>query len=189
MGTATSWIAIQGASLEEIERELDVVPVRGDAGKIAHGDIACEAAVLAGGWVLVVEPMKRNGNVADARRLARLSRNRRLVACDEESHVMYSGASEWRDGSEVWAVVHASEEASDDLEVRGTPIDGWERIRDELVAAQAQDGEVDYIYEIPLVIAQRVVGFRTGEDGLDAEFVALTRRGQRASGKPWWKFW
>jgi len=123
MGTATSWMAVEGATLEQLATHLPRGP-------------AWEAAILPGGWALAMARMQRDGLVAESDLLARLSRGRRVVVCDEESHVMYAASAEWRDGRERWAVIHASETAADHLVTRPIPIarprwwllrEGWVR--------------------------------------------------------------
>ncbi|MCW5802115.1 MAG: hypothetical protein KIT31_06990 [Deltaproteobacteria bacterium] len=177
MGTCTSWIAIEGASVEQVARELRLRPAPADAAEDPDAGIYM-ASVLPGGWVLLVHRLEYDGVVADREQLEKLSRGRRVVGCDEESHVMYSAASEWREGREVWAVIHSSEEALDHLHARGDLPAGWSSVKDELMAqhaAAAKSGEgVDYAYEVPLVTAKLVVGYRfASEDDDDLEVVAL----------------
>ena len=90
----------------------------------------------------------------------------------------------------MWALVHESDRAADHLDVRGVPPDGWTGVRDDCLRKQSAAGsDVDYVYEIPPAVAQRVVGYRLEtDDDDDLTFVPL---GSAASGtpKPWWKLW
>jgi hypothetical protein len=188
MGTSTSWIAIEGSTVEQVAWALRLTP-SSDATNDT-GDSGYLAAMLPAGWVLVVRRMESNGVVADRELLKELSSGRRVVGCDEESHVMYSASSEWRDGREVWVVIHSSEDAADHLEMRGDLPSGWAGAKDELIAMQAEavkaQDSVDYVYEVPLSIAKLVVGYRSeSDDDDDLEFVTLVP----TSSKPWWKFW
>jgi hypothetical protein len=193
MGTSTSWIAVAGADLEKVAQQLGLAPLPDRAQTPAMPDALYEAAVLESGWILLVKRLENNGVVAEPAPLAALSHGWRVIGCDEESHVMYSASSEWRKGREAWAIVHASERAADHLDVRGEPPPEWATIRDELrneqATAEEEGSNVDYVYEIPLVVAERVVGYRTdSEDSDDLRFVALGRRLGRSQ-KPWWKLW
>lgn len=186
MGTSTSWIAIEGMNLEQLGDALGLAPAptdwTNDGTELPH-----VAAMLPTGWVLLVRRLERDGLVADRELLAQLSRSSRVVGCDEESHVMYSACSEWRDGREVWAVIHAADEAQDHLATRGDLPAGWTAARDESLTSQARSGQdVDYIFEIPLAVAKLVVGYRLESDDDDAlDYVTLLRRPP----KPWWRFW
>ncbi len=195
MGTSTSWIAAHGATLDELASRLDLER----SSDSSSGDaIAYEAVILANGWIIFVHRMVENGVVAQPKLLADLSREWRVVGCDEESHVMYSAASEWLDGRETWAAFHSSEEAADHFELRGAPPPESNGVRDEFLAkhaaASAAGENVDYVYEIPLVLAHRAVGFRVDViENDDLDFVALKARSRPASpsgrSKPWWKVW
>jgi hypothetical protein len=189
VGTSTSWISVAGPSLDELAEELGVVRT---AQAPSQRGSAFEAATLEDGWVLFLEKLKRNGVVAGPQVLEQLSRRWRVVGCDEESHVMYSASSEWRDGREVWALVHAAENGIEHLEVRGSPPENWMLVRDEHLEQQERAGDenVDYVYEIPLVVAQRVVGYRLEtemDDQLD--FIPLIKAPAGSASKPWWKLW
>lgn len=209
MGTSTSWVAVEAVSVEQVACELGLrraPPEHQGAGPY-------EAAILPTGWLLLVRRLEADGVVADRTLLEKLSRGRRVVGCDEESHVMYSAAAEWRDGREVWAVIHASEQAADHLVVRGTPPAQWQAVRDAQAANQAaaSGDEVDYVYEVPPEVAKLVVGHRTdSEDDDELDFIALVPTAETSTStststsspasspapasdtpavKPWWKFW
>jgi hypothetical protein len=188
MGTGTSWIAVEGTTLEQLARELGLAPV---TDRSAHRDESSfRVAMLPNGWALLVRPMEGDGVVAERELLKKLSSGRGVVGCDEESHVMYSASSEWRDGSEVWAEIHSSAQAPDHLDTRGElPPEGaavkaaW--IAKHAEAVRAGEG-VDYVYEVPLELAKLVVGYRLeSEDDDELELVTLVA----ASPKPWWRFW
>ncbi len=103
---------------------------------------------------------------------------------------MYSSASEWQRGLEVWALVHEFERAADHLDVRGVPPDGWKDVRDKCLSEQATVGSgVDYVYEIPLVVAQRVVGYRTETDDDDELIFVPLDLVANGTPKRWWRFW
>jgi hypothetical protein len=156
----------------------DVGLVRPPVASTSSGDDRGEyqAVVLPAGWVLVECRLSGNGVVADGELLKRLSQSGSVVGCDEESHVMYSAASEWREGREIWSVVHSSEKARDHLAITGVPPDGWTKIRDEFLEQQHREpqGDVDCIYEIPLTVAEHLVGYRSdSEAAASLEFVTL----------------
>lgn len=180
---------MDGATLEEVARELRLTPAPPDWTE-DRGGSSYQATRLAGGWVLLVRRMEGAGIVAESEMLAKLSRGRRVVACDEDSRVMYSAASEWVEGRERWALIHSSEQADDHLAARGDLPGGWTAKRDQSLAEQARAAEgeeaVDRAYEVPLEVARLVVGYRIeSEDSDELELVTLLTR----SSKPWWRFW
>ncbi len=197
MGTSTSWIAVEGATLEQVARDLHLTPASADPTEAPGEDNEYQAAMLPTGWVLLVCRMKRNGVVADPEVLKELSSSHRIVGCDEESHVMYSASCEWRAGRELWSVIHSSEEAATHLAARGDLPTGWPATRDEGMAVQAEavkaGEDVDYVYEIPLAVAKQVVGYRLeSDDDDDLEYVTLVAASPQTAprqSKPWWRFW
>ncbi len=183
MGTSTSWIAVEGASVAELAAHLRFVAAPDD-GEI---DGAPQATIVPSGWALIVSRMKNAGVVEDARTLRGLARRWRTVACDEESHIMYAAACEWRDGREVWAVAHSSAETAVPLMIRGALPPGSIEVREKWLAqdveAAASGARVDYVYEIPLEIARLVVGYRLDSDDDETlTYVPLIPR-------RWWRFW
>jgi hypothetical protein len=176
-------------NLEQVARDLGLAPAPSDFDEDAANS-SYEAAVLPSGWVLLVRRMEGEGIVAERALLEKLSSGRRVVGCDEESHVMYSASSEWREGREVWAVIHSSEQAADHLDARGDLPPSWTDVKDEWTTKHAEGASdeegVDYFYEVPLEVAKLVVGHRMeSEDDDELEFVTLVT----ASSKPWWRFW
>jgi hypothetical protein len=210
MGTSTQWLAVEGATIDDVARHMGLVTV--EAARAPQD--AWEAfTVPKTGWVVFMQAMQHSGLVYEPAVLTDLSRRFRVVACDEEDHVMYSAACEWQDGRERWAVVHDWQEGAKHLEIRGEPPDGWQAVRDDILAQQAkadaQKEDVDLVYDIPLVIAQKIVGYRllADENGDIGKLVTLASATstsapiaskplaskQAASNpvarKPWWKLW
>jgi hypothetical protein len=192
MGTSTSWIAVEGESLEQVAQALRLIPAPSDWTNAGRED-SYLAAMLPAGWVLLVRRLEGDGVVADHEILKKLSAGRRVVGCDEESHVMYSASSEWREGREVWAVIHSSEKAREHLATRGDLPQGWSATRDESLAEQAKAAEsgqdVDFVYEIPPAVAKLIVGYRLDSEDDDAlDYVTLLGgppTPSTRSSKPW----
>jgi hypothetical protein len=190
MGSSTSWVAVHGATIEELAERLQLTETTEQPARDA---ISYEVGALSNGWVILLFRMRDNGVVADTQLLEELSRTWRVFGCDEETHVMYSAASEWRDGREVWAVIHRSDEAPDHVDVRGTlPADAI-AVKDEYVAkhaaATAAGDNVDHVYEIAVALGRRVVGYSLdGPENDDLALVTLKSRPPRSeTKKPWWK--
>jgi hypothetical protein len=103
---------------------------------------------------------------------------------------MYSAASEWREGLETWSVVHSSEDGPEHLAVAGEPPEGWTTIRDDFLAQQRSQAraEVDCVYEVPLALAERVVGYRSESEATQAlDYVTLIADPGRSSRRRVWR--
>jgi hypothetical protein len=127
--------------------------------------------------------------------LALVSAKTDAVACSIEEHVMVSLACQWSGGAEVWSATHDAQRSIEHLEVTGRLPDFADEVRSQLLAQQAEetgaDVQVDFVFEVPLELARRIVGFKHDEEGDPARFEVLeTRPGsQLISRKAWWRLW
>ena len=130
--------------------------------------------------------------------LKRVSAGCEVVAADVEEHVMVSVAKGWNDGHELWSVTHDARRGTEHLEAFGELPAAYVSIRDRLRSEQTEAGgpdvEVDYIFDVPVQLAQNLTGYRHDEDmseASDEPFEVLvattasrTTRGERPS---FWK--
>lgn len=108
---------------------------------------------------------------------------------------MFSEAAGWRDGRQEWRVTHRGEDGPMGLDVSGTPPSQFAAIRDDLSARQDAEGgaaaEVDFLFDIPVALAQSLTGFRHDEGGLDGEEIAFDvlefKEGPATAKKSWFK--
>ena len=107
---------------------------------------------------------------------------REVIICHVEEHVMFASASAFSEGVQRWRIVHESEKARDHLVVEGKPPETFDSIRAQEFARVKDDPEVDFIFEIPIRMAQEIVGFRHDAQPTP-EFNVL-----RDSSKKWWRF-
>lgn len=119
------------------------------------------ARLRSGGWSLLWSEDEEFGRRAEAR-IAELSREVEVVLCVVNETVMFSSAELWRDGALAWRVSHRGDgEDIRDLTVTGTPPLEFEEIRARLFARQdADDGRTDYVFDIPVELAEGMSGFR-----------------------------
>ena len=154
MGFRFSWLAIRGKSREEIHKELSITPT-GTYEELPESP--CTGALLSDGWYLVVE----NGTYFDdLGKLSKLSVNGQMIVCFVHEGIMVSEAAEWRNGKRIWSVLHNTQKALGHLEARGELPSVYDSIRLRLLAKQAAgDGNVDYIFDIPVEVAQSITGY------------------------------
>ena len=179
MGYSTSWIAITLPQNEARSR----FNVRPTGQRSEFAEFTLSDAVLPNGWYLIVA---NRCDWAAGQDLHQLSLGGELVTAFVEEHVMVSGASSWRDGKTIWEVEHNSEIAADHLAESGSLPDGYRDVADELLKRQEIADDCDYIFDIPVMAARMLTGYRHDEDGPWTEgepFEILE------SVRPWWRFW
>ena len=162
MGYSISWIAVLDASPDQGREALGLRPT-GKTGETLEYPVSGTA--LPSSYVVVLSDME-DPLQTDAS-LKALSAGRSLIRCQVEEHVMYCSAEGWIDGERAWSVRHASDKGIYDLDAEGALPDGFEEIRAELVQEQDEEGgedaDVDMIFDIPMVLAQRITGFKHDE--------------------------
>ena len=182
MGYAISWLAVKGKSPEEVHRLLGLIPTgrTGDA-----LDSLITAALLPGGWFLVLlddcaHEFIRKGTPQ------RVSVGCEVVTASVEEHVMASLAEGWKDGRRVWSLHHQSDKGIEHLEVDGAPPESFAGIRSKAFDLQrgSDSKDVDYVFDVPLQVAQSLTGFKHDEGGPD-RFEILERGGRSGSGGFW----
>ena len=118
--------------------------------------------------------------------LGELSKEQDILLCLVEEHVMASSSEFWSAGNRMWWISHEGENGPKGLATDGDLPACFPSIRRELEEAQRVDGgddaDVDHIFEIPLKVAQSLVGFKHDEDCPhlgEEEFVVLSRTARR----------
>ena len=194
MGYSMSWAAVRGSTPEQVRNALALLPT-GTREEFPESETTAEG--LPGGWYMVVSNRDRLRLTSDDV-LARLSATGEVVACCVEEHVMFSSAARWANGRPVWSVQHDAQRGIEHLEASGDLPPRFTAVRDELRAKEAAAGgrkaEVDYIFDVPVVLAQEFAGYRHDEDipGLaeDAfEVLAATAPAepQKPASASWWR--
>ena len=190
MGISNSWFAVRDCPMHEacaklgLETDVAIGDRWPPRGRFAVGE-------LPDGWLLFIMPGLKDGF---ENRFVALSAGSEAVACSVEEHVMYQEARGYRDGAEVWRVVHDPDKGESvfHLAVTGTPPSPFEDIRaranSEQEAEGGEDSNVDLISDVPLDLAKSICGFKHSDDQPDGLSFTLLRRAIPAraegSGKP-----
>lgn len=196
MGVSLSWIAVEGKSGEEVQRQLGLVDT-GERGDDLDYPIA--GLGLRNGWYLVVADECDRKLLSD-RLAVSLSSGATVIGCSVEERVLYSSAKLWRQGKRIWSVQHrGGVHGIMDLAIDGRPPEGFHQLRDDYFAGQESAGGAnaggDLIFEIPLALAKSVVGFHHDEPLSDVEagachVLTIKPNGLLAEAtKPWWRVW
>jgi hypothetical protein len=194
MGYSMTWVAVRGKLPEQVLAELDASPT---GRRAAFGELRLGCCTLPGGWQLVAALGAGHRWVAPES-LAALSSGAEVVACVVEEHTMFSSAEGWQAGERRWRVLHDAQQAADHLVAEGELPSAYAGIAAEQRQLQASSSArgVDELFEIPLKLAQALVGFKHDEGGPGADGVwkelsdgPLPPAAIPAEKKPWWKRW
>jgi hypothetical protein len=193
MGYAVSWLAVRGKLPEQLLADLDASPT---GRRAPFGDARLGRCTLPDGWQLVAA-LRADHRWVAPESLAAVSSGAELVACVVEEHVMVSRAEGWRGGERVWRVLHDAQQAPDHLLAEGDLPTPHARIEAEQRKLQASAGAkgVDELFEVPLKLAQALVGFKHDEGGPGAEGLwqelsdGPLPATPASDKKPWWKRW
>lgn len=169
MGYAISWIALRNRSPEQAAKALGLSPT-GETEEAAEGMFA--GALLETGWYVVVINEYGHRLVEKARSLS-LS-GEVIVACIEE-HVMASSAEGWKLGLRQWSISHQSDQGINHLEEKGTPPKEYHAIKARLLSAQEGAVGVDYVFDVPLELAEAIVGYKH-DNICDVPFAVLEEK-------------
>lgn len=163
MGYSITWCAIRE---EAAEKFLSHVGLSTTGESETDPESRFSTAKLSTGWRLFWS------NKYDcpllAKSVASFSGEHELLLSRVEEHVMASSAELWLGGSRKWWISHEGEDGPKGLDVDGEPPECFPSIQEQMQHAQRAEGgdqaDVDYIFEIPLKVAQALVGFKHDEN-------------------------
>jgi len=190
VGYSVAWIAVQTTDHTALFTEAGIRSTN-EPDEAFESPIA--GAALTNGWYLLVG-QGCNHRLIGRALLSSLSARWPCVACSVEEHVMVSSASLWNAGHEVWSVSHDAQRGRFDLTAAGNLPAAFDELRRRTIREQeAEGGEkagVDVIFEIPLLLAKEITGFKHDEEPtcLAHPAVAFVDEGSPPKG-PWWKIW
>jgi hypothetical protein len=163
MGFSISWFAVPEAAAQKAFDRLGLSPT-GATEEIPESLIS--AAKLDTGW-RVLWYNEYECPFLGPKELAELSNEHDVLRCLVEEHVMASSSELWSRGRRKWSISHEGENGPKGLSIDGEVPDSFSSIRAEMERTQSAAGgdqaDVDYIFEIPLKVAQSVVGFKHDE--------------------------
>jgi hypothetical protein len=160
MGYSQSWLAVKGNQPAAV---LETLGLRGTGTREEIAESPIVGAELPSGWFLVVAGCSGHRLMRDPI-LQRLSAGCEVITGDVEEHVMVSVASGWKDGRKVWSVRHDAQRDMEHLQTEGELPAAFTSIRDRLRSEQQAAGggkaDVDYIFAVPVELAQALTGYR-----------------------------
>lgn len=187
MGYSIAWILVRGKTKEDILARLSLADT--GAPDAANDSPVSGAALPGGGYLVFFNDMAHPATQAAS--MARLSAGCEALGCQVEEHVMASAAFQYKDGAKLWDVVHLSEQGLYHLAVDGTPPALLAAIHAEMRATQDEQGgadaQVDCLFEVPLMLATALCGYRHDEmallSGQTLDFTELVPTAPGAAGR------
>lgn len=156
MGFSIAWLSVPGAAKDKTLAALGLVET---TQREEYPESPLVGALLPTGryviWFEDASPAAFKPEV-----LRELSTGTELLACQIEEHAMCSTAAHWDNGVERWFIAHDAEDGLTNLEVIGVPPAAFEPIRIKQFQLQERRSDVDFIFDVPLSLAEAIVGFR-----------------------------
>lgn len=195
MGYSISWLALGDVTPAAVWHLLGVEET-GQIGLLGASPLV--GRLLPTGWY-VLAANRCDRPLISSGALKAVSAVTSAVAVSIEEHVMFSSVACWNHGSRDWSAEHFGDRDVRDLRLSGTLPAAFAALREAAFGRQKaetrEDLGVDWFFELPLDLAQLVVGFRHDDaEAIDtaAGFEALhISPGGLFAGRvrPWWNFW
>jgi hypothetical protein len=192
MGYSLSWLAFRNLPSEIGLARLGLMPT-GRKTKEAEAEIS--GGQMSNGWFLVIAPGCNNPLISETS-LRSLSEGSSVVACSIEEHVMFSSSECWEDRVRIWTLKHDANQSIRHLDIDGIPPSEYDRLRKEAQEQQDDEetgrGEVDFFFDVPLLLAKTITGFKHDDDIPELRSDSLeVYRLNSSSGHPrrWWQLW
>ena len=169
MGFSISWIAVRSDRADAACRRIGL---RRTGETAAFFDFPISGTVLPTAWYIAVfndiaHPLQR------AERLPQISAEFPVLRCLVEEHAMYSAAEAWIAGERAWHIVHDPRIGRDHLSTTGDVPAEFAAIERDVTARRQSAPRmaplvpVDYVFDAPLLMAQRITGFKHDESPPD----------------------
>jgi len=178
MGFSITWCAVREESAQKVLDHLELSPTGATE---AFPESLVSTAKLDTGW-RILWYNEYGCPFLTPEQLSVISREQDLLLCLVEEHVMASSAESWSGGTRTWWISHEGENGPGGLSTDGRLPEVFSSIRKEMEDAQRAEGgdsaDVDYYFEIPLKVAQSLVGFKHDEECphlTEEQFVVLSR--------------
>jgi hypothetical protein len=161
MGFSISWVAVDAACERALFDHFGLKEC-GEAYELADFPIS---RMRIGSWYVL--QWDHQTHLVDERLLTKLSAHGRLIAVMVEEHVMFASAEEWNGGKRVWGAVHCADVHLMHIGVEGELPDTYADILSQQLQEQEASGGlkagVDHIIDIPLQLANAIVGYKHDE--------------------------
>ena len=162
MGISLSWVALTDGSPNQLRDSLGFELT--DQSEEYPESPFVEATLPSKIHLIILN----KGEVSE-KQLVEASNASEIIHGMVDDHCMVSSLACWKNGEECWYVAHDEPKGGIlDLQVRGDLPSVFDDIKEEQFKAQEDEGgagsEVDYIFDIPVYLGDKLVGFRSDAD-------------------------
>lgn len=163
MGFAITWCAVPESAADKFLQRIGLTAT-GETEEVPESLIG--VASLDTGWRLLWYNGYDCPFLGEAQR-QELSASHDLLYCLVEEHCMASSSEMWSGGSRRWWISHEGIDGPKRLESSGDLPAIFSEVREGMEAQQLKEGgeqaDVDFIFEIPLLVAKSITGFKHDE--------------------------
>lgn len=189
MGYSLSWLAVRNISGESV---LDRLALHPTGARAEYATEKISGQPLPDGWFLVVARGCDHRIISESA-LSSVSVDAEVVACSIEEHVMVSSSEGWGGGKRLWRVDHDGQESMRDLTTSGSLPSPFAKLHAQALEDQdAEDAgarEVDFFFEVPLVLAREIVGFKHDENIASLDYDGFEVFKSSIAVRRWWQIW
>lgn len=182
MGFSVTWCAVREEDAHKLLEQVGLSPT-GETEEFPESPVSM--AKLDTGW-RIIWCNKYGSPILEQQHLVDISRECDVLLCLIEEHVMASSSEFWSGGDRKWLISHQGDNGPKGVDATGELPACFPAIKAEMEESQlvegGDDADVDYIFEIPLKVAQSLVGFKHDEDCQHIskeQFVVLSRPNMR----------
>ncbi|EKU75730.1 MULTISPECIES: hypothetical protein [Sphingobium] len=158
MGFKISWLAFEALDKATL---LDALGFHDTGASDEANEAPFSAAQLPNGWSII---WSNDFGWIETQSVKLPFPTKRTIACQLHEGLMFSAAHGAKDGIEMWSLSHDAQTDLHNLSMTGDLPATFPAIRDRLFEEQkaedAGSAEVDFIFDIPIELAQSVTGFR-----------------------------
>jgi hypothetical protein len=182
VGFNMSWIFVDGINEDALYGALDLAATdeTPDPHDLGTSYVPLAGAALKSGWSAAFAKYALIMDAAmgtNPARLSRLPAKSRCITCVVLEHAMVSYASLWQDGRFAWQIRHDPSQGDEHLEALGDLPAAFAGFRDIAIdkrraqKAHNRSGEwgVDYVFDVPLDVADTITGYRC-DRGVENDF-------------------
>lgn len=160
MGFAISWMACHEPHADAVLRQL-LLKATGETEEVPDSPVSMFRTKP--GW-RIIWVNEYGSPLIGEDVLAKLAMKSEIILVLVEEHVMASSAELWSQGVRQWRISHERENGPVGLAVEGRLPSTFPAIRatqeKEQEEAGGKDADVDFIFDIPLKVAESVTGFK-----------------------------
>ena len=185
MGISLAWVAVEGTSVDEALRRLQLSRT-GKSCEYPFNGVSGHA--LPGGWFLVMA-MGCDHRIARPESMTTLSLGCRAVACAIEEHVNFASTEFWQHGHRVWLVQHEGDRDVENISHAGMPPPGFFDLLATVEPGDSENLKGHFHMDIPLLLAKQITGFQHDESNPEIDSIPLEQLTDLAPKRQWWRLW